>query len=405
MTRPRILLLTTYYYPVLGGVETNARRLAAFLQRNGFEVLVVTKRVRKDVPHEQIVDGVPVLRIPPSGERSPGGKWFMLPFAFLALLRLRKRYDLICCIDYRGIGLAALAAGRLLRRPVVAQAGTTGVLSCSNWNAALIRCGVTPRGRLAGWLKRPVRALYASATGFLCISREIEREALCAGVPPARVHYMPHSIDVTEFRPPLPGERDRIRAQDAWPADRVICLFLGRLSLEKGVLDLVEAWRLLNRPNALLVVVGPDMPGHSWDAGPRARDFVRAHGLDDRVVFTGPREDTARLLRGADIFVQPSHFEAFGISVIEAMASGLAVVASQVGGMLDYLVHEENALFAPPEHPEALAGCIGRLIDDPALRARLGRAGRATVERSFDEGVVFGQTAELFLTLSAGART
>jgi len=87
------------------------------------------------------------------------------------------------------------------------------------------------------------------------------------------------------------------------------------------------------------------------------------------------------------------------------MASGLAVVASQVGGMLDYLVHEENALFAPPEHPEALAGCIGRLIDDPALRARLGRAGRATVERSFDEGVVFGQTAELFLTLSAGART
>ncbi|MDE3153501.1 MAG: glycosyltransferase family 4 protein [Acidobacteriota bacterium] len=402
MSRPRILLLTTYYHPVLGGVETNARRLAAFLHRQGFDVLVVTKRVRPGAPHEEVIDGVPVVRVPPAGERSPGGKWRMLPFAFLALLRLRARYDLICCIDYRGIGLAALAAGRLLGRPVIVQAGTTGVLSCANWNPALVRCRIAPAGRLARWLKRPLSAAYRSATAFLCISREIEREALESGVPPARVHYMPHSIDVAEFRPPLPGERDRIRAEEGWPAGRPICLFLGRLSLEKGVLDLVQAWNLVDRPEATLVVVGPDMPGHAWDAGPRARDFVASHQLEDRVIFTGPRQDTARLLRAADIFVQPSHFEAFGISVIEAMATGLAVVASRVGGMRDYLSDEDNALFAPPEDPAGLAAPLRRLIDDAGLRGRLAAAARATVERSFDEAVVFGRTADLFVALAAG---
>ena len=403
MTRPRVLLLTTYFHPVLGGVETNARRLAAFLQRDGFDVLVVTKRVGRDVPVEDLVDGVPVLRVPPSGERSPAGKWLMLPFAFVALLRLRRRFDLICCIDYRGVGLAAAVAGWLLGRPVVVQAGTTGVLSCANWNPALIRCGLSPRSRVAAWLKRPLRALYASATAFLCISREIEREAIACGVPPDRVHYLPHSIDVAEFRPPAPGEREAIRAEEGWPPDRPICLFLGRLSLEKGILDLLEAWQRLDRPQALLVVVGPDMPGHPWDAGVRARDFVTSHATADRVRFTGPRQDTARLLRAGDLFVQPSHFEAFGISVLEALATGLPVVASRVGGMVDYLVHEENALFCPPEQPEGFAVQIRRLLDDPGLRDRLGRAGRLTVERSFNEAVMFGRTAAIFQALIAGA--
>jgi glycosyltransferase involved in cell wall biosynthesis len=403
MTRPRILLLTTYFHPVLGGVETNARRLAAFLHRQGFDVRVVTKRVLRDVPDEDVVEGVPVVRVPPAGERSPSGKWLMLPFAFAALVRLRRRYDLICCIDYRGIGLAAVAAGWILGRPVVVQAGTTGVLSCSNWNTALVRCGMSPRGRLAAWLKRPLRFLYASATAFICISRDIEREALACGIPPARIHYLPHSIDITEFRPPAPGERAQIRRDEGWPVQGPVCMFLGRLSLEKGILDLLEAWRLADRPDALLVVVGPDMPAHPWDAGPRARDFVRTHQLEGRVRFTGPREDTARVLRAADIFIQPSHFEAFGISVIEAMATGLPVLASRVGGMVDYLVDEENALLCAPERPAEFAWRIARLLDDGALRERLAHAARATVERSFDESVVFGRTAAIFVALAAEA--
>lgn len=399
--RPRVLLLTTYYHPVLGGVETNVRRLGAFLRRQGFDVRIVTKHALADSPVDELVDGISVHRVPPRGDRSPAGKWLMLPFAFAALWKRRREYDLICCIDYRGIGIAAIAAGHLLHRPVVVQAGTTGVLSCSNWNPSLARRGVSPDGWLSAFAKRPLRRIYASATAYLCISREIEQEALDCGVPRARVHYLPHSIDTSEFRPPSPEERTRVKQEEGWPTDRPVALFLGRLSLEKGILDLLDAWQRLHRSDAFLAIVGPDMPAHPWDAGPRARDFVRRHGLEPQVVFLGAREDVPRLLRGADLFVQPSHFEAFGISVIEAMATGLPVVASRVGGMVDYLVDDDNALFAPPEDPEGLARALARALDDGALRERLGRRARQTVEASFDEAVVFGRTADLLVRLAS----
>jgi glycosyltransferase involved in cell wall biosynthesis len=129
--------------------------------------------------------------------------------------------------------------------------------------------------------------------------------------------------------------------------------------------------------------------------------LIAQHGLADRVRVLGPRADVARLLRGADLFVQPSHFEAFGISVIEAMATGLPIVATAVGGMLDYLVDRDNALLAPAQDPAALADRIGEALNGAALRQHLGTRARATVEALFDEAVVFGRTADLLRTLAA----
>ena len=79
---------------------------------------------------------------------------------------------------------------------------------------------------------------------------------------------------MTHFRPAEPGERDRLRRELGLPIDRVVCLFVGRLSREKGVMELLEAWRLLQPSDALLVMAGPDMTGHAWDAGAPGRAFV-----------------------------------------------------------------------------------------------------------------------------------
>src|SRR2546425_579546 len=93
------------------------------------------------------------------------------------------------------------------------------------------------------------------------------------------------------------GEPELLRTGLGWPADRPIVLFVGRLSIEKGVLDLLEAWRLVDRRGALLVLVGPDMPAHPWDAGRKARALVARHGLEDCVRFEGPAPETAHLFR------------------------------------------------------------------------------------------------------------
>ena len=187
MTPPRVLLLTTYYHPVLGGAETAARHVAQHLAAHGCAVEIVTKRTQTDLPDHDQVDGLPVHRIPPYGERTGAGKWKMLPYAIAELWRRRRQYDVVCCVDYRGIGLAAILVGAIAGRPVAVQAETTGVVSCGNWDPALTKRGLSPDGVLARLLKFPLRWLYARADRFICISRQIEREALGEGIARDRV--------------------------------------------------------------------------------------------------------------------------------------------------------------------------------------------------------------------------
>jgi glycosyltransferase involved in cell wall biosynthesis len=251
-------------------------------------------------------------------------------------------------------------------------------------------------------MKWPARAVYRRADHVMCIGRDLEREALRAGVPRDRVHYQPPGVDLARFHPPGAGEVARIRAELGWPADRLIALFVGRLSVEKGAMDLVEAWQRANRPDAVLVLVGPDMPGHPWDVGGPARAWVAIEGLGDRVLFEGPASDTSRFYRAADLFVQPSHFEAFGSSAVEAMASGLPVVSSGVGGLGDFLVDGENALLHEPRSPVSLAAALRRMIDDESLRARLAKAAHQTAQQ-FDEKALLDQYARL-IESTAGSR-
>lgn len=399
---PRLLVLTPYYFPVVGGVETHTRQIVRALCADGFDIVVVTKRLSSGEAQPDALDGVRIARVRPAGPRAGWAKWAMILPATAAMLRLGRSIDVIYCPDYRGIGLAALAAGRWLGKPVVLETGVTGILSCANWDPALRRVGIDGGSRLGRWLKWPLHRLYRSADAYPCITREIEREALEAGVAPERVHYLPYGVDLTRFRPPAPGEREAIRTGLGWPRDRTIVLYVARLSVEKGLLDLIAAWRQLDVPSALLMVVGPDMTGHHLDAGPAARRLVAEAGIGDRVVFHGPTADPAPLYRAADVFVQPSHWEASPAAVVEAMASGLPVVASRVGGMAEYLVDDVNALFCEPKAPDTLAGPLARLVANAGVRRRLADAAHATAAREFDADRLHARYAQLFRDLVPG---
>jgi len=399
-----VLILTPYFFPVIGGVESNAERLARYLAGERVPVQVLTKRIGRHAPDQEDRDGVAIRRIGPHGERSSSGKWQLAPAALGWMIRHAADYDVICCVDYRGIGVAALLARAVTRRPIVCQAQTTGVLSGDNADPMLSALGIDAAGRIARFFKRPIRGIYGRADAIACISHEIEREALACGVPASRVHYFPNAIDMTRFHPADPDERDELRRQWDLAPGRLVCLFVGRLSREKGLLDLLEAWRLLqatgsgNQP--LLLVAGPDMTGHAWDVGASARAFVERHALDAGVRFLGPVADVASLLKAADLVVQPSHFEALGLSAIEALASGVPVVASAVGGLVEFIVDGENGRLCPPHDPARLAACIGAVLADPAARARLASRARESVRREYDERRVFGGMRELFERLA-----
>ena len=393
------LVMTTYYHPVIGGVETHARQLVRHLHRRGHGVRVVTKRINRDDPAESRLDDITVHRVGPAGDRRASGKWTAIPSFVSKTIALEDCADVIVCVDYRGIGVAAVLAGRRLGRPVVLQAATAGVLASAATNDS---SGVPAENAMVRAAKAPARAVYRRGDHFVCIGRDIERETLNAGIPRERVHYLPHGVDRQRFRPATGDERSIIRAAEGWPTDRQVVLFVGRLSTEKGVLDLLDAWRLLDDRRAWLILVGPDMPAHPWDAGPKARAFISERGLQDRVRLYGASTDPAPLYRAADLFVQPSHFESFGISVIEAMASGVPVVAAEVGGMRDFLAGDHNALLHRPKSPESLARVLRRALDDPDLRTRLATAGLRTVQEQFDEETLLDRYAGLIESAAVG---
>ena len=383
MRRTAVTVVTTYYRPVLGGAEAAAERLARYLVRRGHAVEVLTKRTNDRIPADEVIDGVTVHRLAPTGERNGRGKWAVSPSVFRALLRRGRGAGVVCCVDYRGVGLAALAARAVTGVPVIFQAQTEGILS-----GDFVRA----------WFAAP---LYRRADAIGCISRDLEREALAAGVPNDRVHYLPNPIDGVRFSPATGPARLALRAELGVAADAVVATFVGRLSREKGVVELVRAGSQA-KPDARLVVIGPPMTDHPWDVSAEARALAEQSSAGDTIVFLGgqPTERVAQWLSIADFAIQPSHFEAMGLAAAEAMASGLPVIASDTGGYRDFVIPEETGLLVPVRDVDALARAIQRLAADATLRQRLGVGARRRVE-PFDAQVVLEQFAELIDRLAA----
>jgi glycosyltransferase involved in cell wall biosynthesis len=159
---------------------------------------------------------------------------------------------------------------------------------------------------------------------------------------------------------------------------RPLVVAVGRLAEPKDALTLVRALAAVpgRAYAALLVGDGPDRPA--------VESEVRRLGLQDAVTLAGTREDVPGVLAGADVFALSSRSEGAPLSILEAMAAGLPVVSSRVGGVPELVVDGETGLLVPPGDPSAMAGALGRLLADGGLRRRLGAAGRARAERCFD---------------------
>ncbi len=195
--------------------------------------------------------------------------------------------------------------------------------------------------------------------------------------------------DPARFRPD-PAARARIRAELGVPPDRMVVIVVSRLVRHKGHPELVEAMQAL--PEAELWVVGERLPS---DHGERLDRYFAASGLGARLRLLGYREDVAALLASADIFALPSHFEGLPMSVIEAMLTALPVVATRVRGPREQVVEGETGVLVPPSQVGPLAAALCRLAADPAMRARMGAAGRERALDRYAESAVVARTLDL----------
>lgn len=208
----------------------------------------------------------------------------------------------------------------------------------------------------------------------------------------ASFSVIPNGVDLARFDLPLTA--CALRREYGIPGGAPLLGVVARLEPEKGHRYLIEAMPAILRgaPETWLVIVGEG----SLDGELRAQAAALPAPAGDRVVFTGRREDVAAITGDVDIAVLPSLREAQGISILEAMARRKPVVASGVGGIPEVLTNGLDGLLVPPADPAALADACIRLACSPELRARMGEAGRATVEARFSLDAMVRQIEEVY---------
>ena len=225
---------------------------------------------------------------------------------------------------------------------------------------------------------------------FLTVSEEEARDARRLRIHP-QATAVRNGRDPARFHPD-PAARAAIRAELGLPPEAVVITAVSRLVRHKGYPELLRAMESV--PGATLLVVGERLTSdHGADLEP---DFARAASLlGPRLRRLGYRHDTERVLAASDIFCLPSHFEGLPMSVIEAMLTGLPVVATRIGGPREQVVEGETGLLVPPASIGPLSDALNRLVGDAGLRAAMGRAGQARALALYDERVVVARTLDL----------
>jgi glycosyltransferase involved in cell wall biosynthesis len=251
------------------------------------------------------------------------------------------------------------------------------------------------------WARLARRIILHSASRIVAVSEAAAERFRDADVPVRIIH---NAVDLTGFDPTIDGAS--VRNELGLPPDAPVIGFVGKLYPSKGAIDLLRAVPLVLKeiPGAHFLIVGGDDLARplsaqlTWKSSLRRRlgfgqaiDYLRLlrseadrQGLGGRVRFLGSRHDVPRLLSAMDVVALPSHTEAFGRTIIEAMAMAKPVVSVAIDGILDLIRHDENGiLIPPPPRAENLAVAIVSLLGDRSRREALGREARVSVVDRF----------------------
>ena len=345
-------MVSDNYYPDVGGIAEHVHHLAVELRKRGHEVRILTSNfgdrpAQENAPAEEHVHRVGKALLLPSNQSFARIPTAWRPTHQISRYFERHRFDIV---HIHGSLAPSL--------PIVSLRASHAV-NVFTFHAEF------PYSIPYIVLKPLIQPYFNMIHGLVAVSESamVSTERYF----PGDYRIIPNAIDVDFFNPgaePMPQLAD----------DRPRVLFLGRIEPRKGLKHLLRAMPGIVRrvPDVQLVVVG---------AAPFGRRYEESldPGIADRVVWAGaiPGDDRPRYYSGTDVYCSPAvGNESFGIVLLEAMATGRPVVASDIRGYRKVVDHEEDGLLVPPCDPDAIADAVARLLLDPDLRARMGRAGR-----------------------------
>ena len=369
--QPRALLVTGAYAPEFsaGGLQCQA---AARILHDRAGVLVLTTATDPTLRRHDTVDGVAVSRITVAQGSWSSARATVRMMA--ELFRLLPLVDLVHIQGYSSKNILIAAMAKLFARPVIVHLQTS-----KHDEPATVRA----QGPLA-W-----RA-FRSADAYLSVSPGLTARYLEAGLPADRIREIPNGVDATRFTPASATARHELRRRLNLPEDRPVVLFVGVMMPDKQPHVLFDAWLRMRHATGILstlVFVGATNP-KLYELGDRLADRVRseaiAAGVSDDVIFAPPTPTVEDYFRAADVFAMPSAREGLPIVLLEAMACGLPVVASNLPGSTDTMIESGvNGLLVPPGDAAAFADGLTTILSQPDAAARMGAAARRTVESRY----------------------
>jgi len=389
----KVALLTTDYLPNIGGVAQHIYELARALAAIGEDVEIIAPDSSTNprnlfrAPFEDRNAGLRVWRIPLCLNRS-------IRFVSGQITgRLSRRRFTSKCIARLHSSPPDVLHWHAIDTHGYPPEFFIGPRVWTNHTSNFIE-GIKTRSGLVHY-----RREASAADHIICPSEELADLTVEIGVPRERVHFISNGVDSQRFRPDVNASAWRSRLNLGNNSQLVLCP--RRLERKNGVRYFVEgALEALasGQKNCIFAIAGNYTgPRHDSD-----EDLVAAmidnspFGGSFRLLGRVENSEIPGLYAAADFVVMPSLLEATSLSAMEAMASGKAVLSTNVGGLPFLVRGEENGILVPPADPSALANGMKRLLADPELRTRMGTSGRQRVEEDLDWSKIARQTLDIY---------
>jgi len=368
--KPRVLMVTGCYYPEISGGGLQCRTLAwALRARVRFTVLTTTRD--PGLPSFSFVDGIPVYRL----RVDPARLWSKLRAA-ADLLRLAppllRESDVVHSHGFTQKMLLLTLLAKLLGTRIVEKMSSLGLDDPLSIRARRF-------GRLLFWS-------FGRADTFISVSPALSERFVKSSLAKDRLVFIPNGVDTDRFRPAGIRERAALKVEAGFAPATSLVTFVGFWSRDKGPDILLEAWlrarRTVGVESALLFIGATDSGHVEVDARlvAQMRERLRSENLNGAVRLVQQTHEVPRYLRASDIFVLPTLREGLPNALVEAMATGLACVSTDLPGVTRWLIRDgENGLLIPPGDVTALERYLVSLLNDEARASLLGARARETV--------------------------
>lgn len=365
----RVLIFALAYHPFVGGAEIAVKEITDRIDPLEYSFDMITLRFDSNLPRVEKLGNVTVHRI---GFSVPGAKIsdrampfrckiakLLFPFtSFFKAVSLHKehRYDLMWALMANQAGFGALFFKNMHKDiPYFLELQDGRAFQEMKSRRPILRF-------LWSWYRR----IYLRADVIKTISNYIANEVRDIGYK-GPIEVIPNAVDVAKFSATVPEEKLRaLKTRFAKKPSDVFLFTASRLVLSRGVEDVIQSLGFLPA-NVKLLIAG--------DGEDRDKLEHLARGLDvhERVIFAGhvDHKDLPSYLKMCDIFVRPSLIEGLGNSFLEAMAAGIPIIGTRVGGIPDFLTEGETGLFCDVRDPRSIAHAVERYLNEPALRTRV----------------------------------